>query len=425
MSSRVLTLILGGGRGTRLNPLTLHRAKPAVPLGGKYRLIDIPISNSINSGYRRIYVLTQFNSASLNQHVARTYQFDPFSDGFVQILAAEQTEQSGEWFQGTADAIRKQLRHFDELQPDLVLILAGDHLYRMDYRELVARHLEARADVTVSTIAIAREGCEGLGMVGVDEEGLIRRFREKPGPDEDLTDVRLPPGLAERWSAADRPYLASMGVYVFSTKALLEGLALPDAIDFGRDVLPALVKTHRVAAHRFAGYWEDIGTIEAFYRSNLGFCEPDPVFRFYHPEARIFTRPRFLPGSRFGDTRLTRTVVSEGCLIDASELDYCVIGLRSRIKKGARLQGVVMMGADYFEEDAVRASNAARGLPDIGIGEDCFLERAIVDKNARIGPRCVLRGAPGRADDEGPGWALRDGIVIIEKNAVLAAGTVV
>ncbi|RME24326.1 MAG: glucose-1-phosphate adenylyltransferase [Deltaproteobacteria bacterium] len=425
MPERVVTVILGGGRGTRLYPLTAHRAKPAVPLGGKYRLIDIPVSNSINSGYRSVYVLTQFNSASLNRHVGRSFHFDVFSRGFVEILAAEQTRVTGDWFQGTADAVRKQLRHFDEDDYDHMLILAGDHLYRMDYRELVATHLRSGADVTVSTIAVDRRGCDGFGIVGVDDAGRVRRFREKPSPDEDLSALAAPSSLQERWGLGDRRYLASMGIYVFRRDALHRGLALPDAMDFGRDILPAMAETHHVQAHHFSGYWEDIGTINAFFEANLALCDPDSRFRFWDEDAPIYTRRRFLPASRVLDSHLDRCIITEGCLVEGARLERCVVGLRSRVQPGVRARDTIIMGADYYESDDRRRANRAAGLPDIGIGEGTVLERCIIDKNARIGAGCVLRGAPDRPDAEGDGWVVRDGIVVVGKNAVIPPGATI
>lgn len=422
-SDRVVTVILGGGRGARLYPLTAQRAKPAVPLAGKFRLIDIPVSNAINSGYRQVYVLTQFNSASLNRHVSRSYQFDIFSRGFVEILAAEQTDQGGDWYQGTADAVRKQLHHFDKDDYDHVLVLSGDHLYRMDYRELVQRHIQAGADVTVATIPVARQACTGLGILRVDELGQVRGFREKPEPDEDIHALAVPDGLAERWELGDRRYLASMGVYVFSRRGLRAGLAIPGADDFGKDILPAMVHSHKVAAFRFQGYWEDIGTIDAFFQANLALCQEDPPFRFWHADAPIYTARRFLPASKVLEARVTNSIISEGCIIHGAQLERCVVGMRTRIQPGVKAKDCVIMGADLYEDDDRREENARIGLPSVGIGAGSSLRRVIVDKNARIGANCVLHGEPGMLDAHGPGWVIRDGIVCIEKNAVIPDGT--
>ncbi|MCB9780740.1 MAG: glucose-1-phosphate adenylyltransferase [Alphaproteobacteria bacterium] len=425
MSERVVTVILGGGRGTRLYPLTALRAKPAVPLAGKYRLIDIPVSNSINSGYRNVYVLTQFLSASLNRHIGRTFQFDVFSKGFVEVLAAEQTDHTEDWYQGTADAVRKQIHHFDRPSFDHVLILSGDHLYRMDYRDLVMRHEASGADVTVATFPVDRKGCTGFGIMGVDADGRIRAFTEKPGDDDDLSHIEVPDRLAAAWSLGDRRYLASMGVYVFRREALRAGLALPGALDFGRDILPAMVESHRVVAHRFDDYWADIGTIDAFFEANLGLCEDEPPFRFWDDQAPIYTRRRMLPASKVIDAHLERTIISEGCIVQGATLDRCVVGLRTRIGAGSSIRDSVIMGADFYESPVRRSGNREAGRPDVGIGQGCVLERVIVDKNARIGEGCVLRGKPGRPDEEGDGWVVRDGIIVIEKNAVIPAGTVI
>jgi len=425
MPERVVTVILGGGRGSRLYPLTAQRAKPAVPLAGKYRLIDIPVSNAINSGFRMVYVLTQFNSASLNRHVSRSYQFDIFSQGFVEILAAEQTDASGDWYQGTADAVRKQLHHFDCDPYETVLILSGDHLYRMDYRAMVQRHEQAQADVTLSTIAVDRAGCMGLGILKVDAEGRIRGFREKPGPEEDIEQYAVPDELAARWGLGQRRFLASMGVYAFSREALRLGLDLEHAIDFGRDILPAMVHSRRVVAHRFEGYWEDIGTIDAFFEANLALCVEDPPFRFWDDRSPIYTGRRFLPASKIIQASVERCMISEGCIVHGATLERCVIGLRARIQPGVQAKDAVIMGADYYEEDARRAANAREGRPDVGLGRGSVLERVIVDKNARIGAGCVLRGNPDRPDSRGPGWVHCDGIVVVEKNAIIPAGTVI
>jgi len=426
MADGVVTVILGGGRGSRLAPLTLERAKPAVPLGGKYRLIDIPVSNAINSEFRKIFVLTQFQSASLNRHVAQTFRFDAFTRGFVQILAAEQTDRGGsDWFQGTADAVRKQWHHLFRPGIEHLLILSGDHLYRMDYRPMMAEHLEKGADVTVATIPVTRAGCDGFGVLSPDADGIIRAFREKPSANEDISALEVPAVLRQRWGMGERNHLASMGVYIFRVDALLEALSDRQTDDFGRDILPSMIRTHRVAAYLFDGYWEDIGTISAFFDANLSLCSDQPNFRFSHPTAPIYTRPRFLPATRFTEARIKRSIVSDGCLVFDADLDHCVIGIRSRIKRGVHARHLVMMGADFYEDDSRREDNQRRGIIDVGIGEDTVLERVILDKNARIGPGCVLRGQPGRPDADGPGWSVRDGIVIVHKNAAIPAGTVV
>ena len=418
-------VILGGGRGSRLAPLTSNRAKPAVPLAGKYRLIDVPISNCINSRMQTIVVLTQFMSASLNSHIASTYRFDMFSTGRVEVLAAEQTGPGtgDEWYQGTADAVRKQLSRICRAGVDEVVILSGDHLYRMDYQQLLKTHREQKADVTVSVIPVTRRGCDGFGVLAMDDRGRITAFREKPPSDANLSEMRIPASRAA--GLGDRSYLASMGVYVFSRRALEEALENPNAIDFGGDIIPSMIQSHAVAAHLFEDYWEDIGTITAFYESNLRLAQPDSPFRFYEPSAPIYTRPRFLPPSMLHDTRLGDVLLSDGVLLDGADIHDAVVGIRSRVQPGARITNTVLMGADLYEDDQRRAANAARGILNIGIGEGTIIDRAIIDKNARIGANCVIRGEIGRPDEHRPSWSVVDGIVIVPKNAVLPEGTVI
>ena len=423
--SRVFTVILGGGRGARLFPLTRHRAKPAVPLGGKYRLIDITLSNAINSGFRHIAVLTQFNSASLNSHIARTYRFDIFGQGQVDVLAAEQTDDTSDWFQGTADAVRKQFRRLAAAGVEHVLILSGDHLYRMDYRDIYERHIDDQADATVSVIAVPRKEVTGFGVLYADAEGRVCTFREKPQPDEDITAVLPPAALRERWKLGAEDYLVNMGVYLFRIDALRDALADPSLNDFGKDILPRMVADKRVMAHHFDGYWRDIGTIDAFFEANLALTEEHPPFRFFRRDAPIYTRQRFLPASKFLDTRVKHSIVSEGCIIQGATIERCVVGIRSRIGRGARVHEAIVMGSDYYEEDDVRAANSALGIAPAGIGPECVIERAIIDKNARIGAGCVLRGRPDLPDYDGAGYYVRDGIVIVPKEAVLPDGTVV
>ena len=394
---RVYTVILGGGRGSRLFPLTAHRAKPAVPVAGKYRLIDIPLSNAINSGYRHIAVLTQFNSASLNAHVSNTYHFDIFGAGQVEVLAAEQTDESMDWYQGTADAVRKQLRRLAAWGCDHLLILSGDHLYRMDYRELMERHLASGADATVSVIPVPRAECTGFGVLSADTEGFITAFKEKPKANEDISHLAPPPELRKAWDLPEEQYLASMGVYVFKFDVLRTLLQDPNLLDFGNDILPMMLGTHKLGAHLFKGYWRDIGTIASFFEANLALTKENPEFR----------------------------IVSDGCLVQGARVEGSVIGIRSRIQAGAQLKDVIMMGADYYENDALRAANTERGIEPVGVGPGSIIERAILDKNARIGANCVIRGAVGRPDADGDGWYLRDGIVIVPKDATLKPGTVV
>ncbi|MCA9563504.1 MAG: glucose-1-phosphate adenylyltransferase [Myxococcales bacterium] len=417
---RVVTIILGGGRGTRLLPLTRRRAKPAVPLGGKYRLIDVPLSNCINSGLKNVFILTQFLSHSLHNHVSRTYRFDMFSRGQFELLAAEQTDSPrNDWYQGTADAVRKQLHHFTKSDVDAVLILSGDHLYRMDYQQLLSTHRNLEADVTVSTTPVTREACEGFGVLSMDQNGLVKRFVEKPAADEDISDLRHqgPDDFG------GRDYLASMGIYVFKPELLAETLADPAVLDFGKDVFPKLLDTHRVAAHVFDDYWQDIGTIRAFYEANLRLTDADSPFRLYEPGAPIFTRPRFLPPSVVHGTQVTNSLISDGCLITADRIERSSIGVRSRIRKGAVVRETVMMGADYHEDLAQRDVNRVQGVPDVGIGMGCIVDTAIIDKNARIGDGCVIVGADHLEPMETENWSIVDGIVVVPKNAVIPPGT--
>jgi glucose-1-phosphate adenylyltransferase len=421
---KTLTVVLGGGRGSRLYPLTVLRAKPAVPLAGKYRLIDIPISNAINSGLREIFVLTQFNSASLNAHVNKTYRFDAFSAGFVEILAAEQTDQSAHWYQGTADAVRQHLHRLARPGVDNVMILSGDHLYRMDYRRLIERHEQSNADITVSSIALQRDQCEGFGVLAADENGMLKAFREKPPPTEDLTDLELPADLRSRWRMGEKRHLASMGVYVFKLSVLNRILADTSLIDFGHDILPNAIHTHRVAAHLFHGYWADIGTIQSFYEANIRLCDESPPFRFYTPQAPIYTRARFLPPSILREAHIDHTIIADGCLVLGARLRQSVIGLRSRIAPGSIVEDSVVMGNDHYETREMRAEVIAAGQIPMGIGPNCSVKRAIIDKNARIGEGAIIHGAVDRPDEDHGEWAVRDGIVIVRKGGVIPPGAV-
>ena len=422
---RVHTVILGGGQGKRLYPLTRDRAKPAVPLGGKYRLIDVPLSNAINSGFRDIAVLTQFNSASLNNHISLTYRFDGFARGGVEVIAAQQTEEGGEWFEGTADAVRKHMRRLGTRDYDHVLILAGDHLYRMDYREMFDAHIQSSADITVGVLPVPREDCAGFGVLLTASDGQIRAFREKPKTDEELAPLAPSKELRDRWGLEKGQYLASMGVYIFRMETLREALANPANMDFGRDILPMLIGSHKVQAFPFRGYWRDIGTIRSYYEANLALTDEDPPFHFYHPDAPIYTRPRFLPASSLVDVRFDHCRLADGVRIFGAEIVRSVIGLRARIEKGCRIIDSILMGADDIEEEDGRIAALAQGLPPVGIGPDCIIERAIIDKNARIGAGCALRGDASRPDEDGDGWFFRDGILIVAKNGVVRPGTVV
>jgi glucose-1-phosphate adenylyltransferase len=426
---KLLAVILGGGAGNRLYPLTQQRSKPAVPLGGKYRLVDIPLSNCINSDILRTFVLTQYNSASLNRHIAQTYRFSQFSNGFVEIIAAEQTPESPQWFQGTADAVRQVLPHIKDLGIDTLLILSGDHLYRMDYRQFLARHHESGADVTVSVIPCEQRSASEFGLLKTDENGRIVEFKEKPKGDE-LLEMQVDTkrlGLDEN-DAKRRPFLASMGIYVFKydhlQQLLMEDLKL---MDFGRDIIPVAIKSRHVQAHLFDGYWEDIGTIGAFYRANLDLTTKIPKFNLFDAEAPVYTRARYLPPSKIEETEINDSIISDGCIINGAKVTNSVIGLRSRISKGVQLDGSFMMGADFYQTFEEMGNDMRRGQPRVGIGEGSVVRRAIIDKNARIGKNARLLNEAGITEADGPGgsYFIRDGIIIIPKNAVLPDGSVV
>ncbi len=410
---KVLGVILGGGQGTRLYPLTSIRSKPAVPFAGKYRLVDIPISNCINSGVRRIFVLTQFNSASLNHHIVRTYRFDSFSGGFLEVLAAQQTYENLDWYQGTADAVRKHIHRLLRRDWDDILILAGDQLYRMDFRYLHKLHHELQADVTVAAVPTTREDASRLGIMQVDEDGLVVDFAEKPGPGKDLDRFAADPPYSP-----GKPFLASTGIYLFRRESLAEMLEEPGWIDFGSDILPGTIRSHRVVAYPFSDYWEDIGTIKSFFEANLAFCRADPVLDLFTRRNRFFTRPRFLPGSVVQDSRLDRTLLCEGGRITDSEIRESIIGIRSILQEGSSLEKVVMMGADIYEE------SSGDNVP-LGIGRNCRIRNAILDKNARIGDGVNICNEEGMIEADGDGYLIRDGITIVPKNAVIEPGTTI
>jgi glucose-1-phosphate adenylyltransferase len=413
----VVTLILGGGRGTRLFPLTHMRSKPAVPIGGNYRLIDIPISNCLHGGLKRIFVLTQFNSASLNRHVAQTYRLDHFSGGFVEVLAAEQTPESSDWFQGTADAVRQAARHFSGYDADHYLILAGDHLYRMDFCEMIESHIETQSDITIAAQPVTPADATQMGIFLFDDHGQIAGFEEKPN-EARLADMRssIPAGSTAGGITPDKPFVASMGIYVFSRDVLLEVLEQP-GIDFGKEIIPASLNTSRVNPYVFRGYWADVGTIDAFYDANVQLTRRGAAFTFFHPRWPIFTHPRFLPGTRAYHCRIDASIVSEGCHLDQCEISDSVVGIRTHVKPGARIMRSVLLGADYFEEDI-----AADVVP-LGIGRNVVLDRVIVDKNARIADEVRLVNEKGVQEADGDGYYIRNGIVIVPKGAEVKAGT--
>jgi len=424
--SRVLTIIMGGGQGARLFPLTRERAKPAVPLAGKYRLVDIPISNSINSGMRRIYLLTQFLSASLHRHVYGSFKFDHFSSGFVEILAAEQSHTDASWYQGTADAVRKNLIHLRGADFDYALILSGDQLYRMDFRNILAEHVEAKADLTISTLPVSRSAAQSLGILHTDAERRIVRFVEKPKEPDLLDSLRLdrasyaPLGLPNDQEF----FLASMGIYLFNRAVLFELLDNSSA-DFGKHIIPQAIQDHRVFSHVFQGYWEDIGTIRSFFEANLDLAAELPRFNFFDMSAPIYTRLRFLPASKINGASIDHAIISDGCIISHCHVSQSVIGVRSLVDIGSRITRTVMMGSDYYESKESISSNATENRPRIGIGKYTRVDHAIIDKNARIGDHCVITpdGKPETVDH--PLYFIRDGIVIIPKDTVVPHGTVI
>jgi glucose-1-phosphate adenylyltransferase len=415
---RTLAIIMGGGAGTRLFPLTKDRAKPAVPLGGKYRIVDIPISNCLNSGLRSIYVLTQFNSMSLHRHIQASYKFDNFSRSFVDILAAQQTPAGSQWYQGTADAVRQNMRYFLERPYDYYLILSGDQLYRMDFREILHQHIQLGADITLATKPVAQHQVSEFGIMQSGVDRRITGFIEKPADETALQEMKMSRELLRAIGSNEDEELfqASMGIYVFNRNVLIESLE-NDLVDFGKHIIPMAIKDRHVSAFIFKGYWEDIGTIRAFYEANLDLTDVVPEYSFFEPESPIYTRPRFLPGSKINGATLRQAIVSDGCVISDAHLERCVVGIRSVIQSGATIRNSIVMGADYFELGQTDSSQ-----PPIGIGRNCVIDRTIIDKNARISDGVVItpEGKPSNLD--GDNYFIRDGIVVIPKNAVIPAG---
>ena len=427
-TDRTVVAILGGGRGTRLWPLTEQRSKPAVPLGGRYRLIDIPISNCINSGFRRMFVLTQFNSASLNRHVNLTYKFDYFTRGFVEILAAEQRADCEVWFQGTADAVRRSFRHFKPYKPKYLMILSGDQLYKMDYRKLLKFHIETGAAATVSCVACDRESAKSFGLMNLDDSFSIADFAEKPKEDEVLDRFRATTEVKQRFGIDENRdcYLASMGIYIFDVDKLTDLLADESRSDFGKHVLPdAVAGGLPVKGYVFDGYWEDIGTIRSFFDANLMMAEKLPPFDIYTPSSPIYTNPRYLPSTKIYSCRVASSLVADGCIMEQADLDNCVIGQRSVVNAGVTMKEVVMMGADGYEQIEDFGKNERMGIPNIGIGAHSVIEQCIIDKNARIGKNVKIINKDHVDSSESQDWAIREGIVIIKKNVIIPDGTVI
>jgi glucose-1-phosphate adenylyltransferase len=411
-SKKVLSVIMGGGRGTRLFPLTKERCKPAVPLAGKYRLVDIPISNCLNSGYNRIFVLSQFLTASLHRHIQKSYQFDPFGGGFIDILSAEQTEKSNAWYEGTADAVRRNLVHFHRHGHEYILILSGDQLYRMDFSKIVDQHIATGADVTIAAIPFPVSKVEGLGLMRVNDDLTISEFVEKPKDPAVISSLTISAALAAKLKpSAEKHCLASMGIYVFSREVLRSALA-NNMKDFGKEVIPALLGKSKLCSYIFEGYWEDIGTVKAFFDTNLALAQPLPPFNFFDRSAPIYTHPRYLPASKINRCNIDYVVIGDGCLVTDSTLKHCVIGIRSILGENSNLQDVVMMGADYYQTEAEVLADKAKGRPSIGVGRNCRIRHAIIDKDARIGDNV----------DFAHDIVIRDGILCVTKGAIIPSG---
>lgn len=425
-TSNVLSVIMGGGQGTRLFPLTKERAKPAVPLAGKYRLVDIPISNCINSGLRRIYLLTQFNSASLHRHISQSYKFDHFTGGFVEILAAEQTFTDASWYQGTADAVRKNMLHFMNHDWDYLLILSGDQLYRMDFRQVIALHAEVGADITIATIPVSRRETSALGIMQIDAERRITRFVEKPKDPAVQDTLKLPTEWYPRLGIKGNGelFLASMGIYIFN-RDVIRSLLDNNLTDFGKHIIPHAIENLRVFSSVFQGYWEDIGTIRSFFEANLDVTSELPRFNFFDMGAPIFSRPRFLPGSKINGAQIDHAVISDGCIINHASIAHSIIGLRSIVGAGTNIRRSILLGSDYYEsyESIVEYEKASK--PRIGVGANCRIENTIVDKNARIGNNVVISPAGKPENLDHANYYVRDGIVIIPKNCVIPHGMVI
>lgn len=418
INKKVVTIILGGGKGTRLNPLTETRSKPAVPIAGKYRLVDIPISNCLNSGFNRIFVLTQYNSASLNTHIKNTYSFDVFSRGFVDILAAEQTNEGDKWYQGTADAVRRVRRHLEVHDYEYILILSGDQLYQMDFDKLLRSHEESGAAITLATIPVNAKDATSFGILKSDNENNITSFIEKPNAE-----------LLPEWSSdvgpemekQGRRYLASMGIYVFNKGVLLELLEENEGMDFGKELIPDSIGEHKISNYQFEGYWTDIGNIDSFFEANIGLTDDVPLFNLFNKQA-IYTRPRMLPPSKFAGTSLDRVIVSDGCIILADKIERSIIGVRSRIGKGTVIRNTYMMGSDNYQTIEEIAANPTETM---GVGERCYIENAILDKSCCIGNDVKIVGSKALADGDFPTYTVKEGIVVVKKKAVIESGTII
>jgi glucose-1-phosphate adenylyltransferase len=423
--TKVLSIVLGGGKGTRLYPLTKERSKPAVPFGGKFRIVDIPISNCINAGFKQIYILTQFNSASLHLHISRSYNFDHFSSGFVEILAAEQTPVHTGWYEGTADAVRKNLIHFRPQHPTHYLIVSGDQLYRMDLADMFKKHVESGARLTIAGTLVDRQSASSLGIIKIGPDSFIRDFMEKPGDTKNIHDFVLPEQTRPASAAPEKTFLASMGIYIFQADLMEEALA-NDLNDFGKEVIPDILSKEKINAYLFDGYWEDIGTIKNFYDANIQLTDINPQFNFYDEERPIYTHMRNLPASKLNYCTLNQSMATDGCIITNASITRSIAGIRTIIESGASLDGVICMGADRYETLEEKAVNRRKGVPNIGIGGGTIIRKAIIDKNARIGPNCRIGiDSIPRQEGEYPTHFVVDGIIVIPKNMVIPAGTVI
>lgn len=419
MVEKIICMILGGGSGTRLFPLTEQRSKPAVPVGGKYRLIDIPISNCLNSGVKRMFVLTQFNSASLNKHIKNTYNFDMFGTAFVDILAAEQTKTNLDWFQGTADAVRQCFHHLNNHDHEYVLILSGDQLYQMDFRHLAAFHVDKDADLTIATIPVTAEDATGFGIMKVDDNGFINNFVEKPSSDM-LDEWTSPVSPSEK--AAGKEYLASMGIYIFKKEAIRKLFdSQIDATDFGKEIIPnAITSGYKVASFEYNGYWTDIGTIKSFFEANLELANYVPKFNLFDDANHIFTRPRLLAPSKFYKSQIDESIIAEGCIIHAHRVFRSVIGIRSRIENGSEITNSFVFGSDYYQTHEQLTDTS---IPNLGIGRNCLIHQCIVDKNCSVGDNCSIIGDRSLPDSETSTYSVKDGIVVLKKNAIIPANS--
>lgn len=419
VGSKVLAIILGGGQGSRLYPLTGERSKPAVPIAGKFRLVDIPISNCINSDIKRMFVLTQFNSASLNRHIKNTYHFSFFSSAFVDVLAAEQTPGNKGWFQGTADAVRQSMHHFKSIDYDYMLILSGDQLYQMDFNVMVQEHIKQKAAISIATIPVNAKDATSFGILKTNEKNAITSFIEKPAA-ELLPDWTS--GVSDEMESEGRHYLASMGIYIFNRKLLEKLMDDPDTIDFGKEIIPQSIDDHKVISHQYEGYWTDIGNIDSFFEANLGLTDDFPKFDLYSKKKRIYTRARMLPTTKISGTILDRTVVADGCIINAGKIEHSVIGIRSKIDMESTVINTYMMGSDFYQplEDILDDNQIS-----MGIGKRCFIKNAILDKNCCIGDDVRINGGPHLEDDETDKYAIRDGIVVVKKGAVIPNGYII